>query len=71
VGPPLKIQQKNSEGVGRVISISFMNSPGPCERNAAISRHFERDPILYALETDWPVGAGGFEPVLPENQIRT
>jgi len=31
--------------------------PSPYERNAAISRHFERDPISYALETDWPVGA--------------
>ena len=30
--------------------------PSPYERNAAISRHFERDPIPYALETDWPVG---------------
>ena len=37
--------------------------PSPYERNAAISRHFERDPIPYALETDWPVGAGGFEPL--------
>ncbi len=27
------------------------------------TRHFERDPIPYALETDWPVGAGGFEPL--------
>ncbi len=26
--------------------------PGPYERNAAISRHFERDPIPYALETN-------------------
>jgi hypothetical protein len=25
--------------------------------------HFERDLIPYALETDWPVGAGGFEPL--------
>ena len=25
--------------------------------------HFERDPIPYALETDWPVEAGGFEPL--------
>jgi hypothetical protein len=32
-------------------------------RNAAISWHFERDPISYALETDWPVGAAGFEPL--------
>jgi hypothetical protein len=31
--------------------------------------HFERDPIPYALETDWPVGAAGFEPVHP-NQSR-
>src|SRR5258705_10268565 len=37
--------------------------PSPYERNAAISRHFERDPISYALETDWPVGAAGFEPL--------
>src|SRR6476469_1174145 len=37
--------------------------PDPYERNAAMSWHFERDPIPYALETDWPVGAGGFEPL--------
>ena len=37
--------------------------PSPYERNAAISRHFERDPISHALETDWPVGAAGFEPL--------
>ena len=30
---------------------------------AQVSRHFERDPIPYALETDWPVGAAGFEPL--------
>ncbi len=24
---------------------------------------FERDPIPYALDTDWPVGAAGFEPL--------
>jgi hypothetical protein len=30
---------------------------------AAISWHFERDPIPYALDTDWPVEAGGFEPL--------
>jgi hypothetical protein len=29
----------------------------------SISWHFERDPIPYALETDWPVGAAGFEPL--------
>ena len=44
--------------------------PSPYERNAAISRHFERDPIPYALETDWPVGAGGFEPLHIRNGIR-
>ena len=39
-------------------------SPQPQQaRSAAISRHFERDPIPYALETDWPVGAAGFEPL--------
>ena len=27
------------------------------------ARHFERDPIPYALENDWPVGAAGFEDV--------
>jgi hypothetical protein len=26
-------------------------------------QHFERDPIPYALETDWPVGVAGFEPL--------
>ena len=35
----------------------------PYVRNATISRHFERDPIPYALETDWPVEAAGFEPL--------
>ena len=36
-------------------------------RNAAISWHFERDPIPYALDTDWLVGAAGFE--LPHFRI--
>ena len=26
-------------------------------------RSAQRDPIPYALETDWPVGAGGFKPL--------
>ena len=26
----------------------------------------KRDPIPYALETDWPVGAAGFEPLHQE-----
>ena len=30
------------------------------DENGALSRHFERDPIPYALNTDWPVGASGF-----------
>ncbi len=30
---------------------------------ALVSRAAERDPMPYALETDWPVGAGGFEPL--------
>jgi hypothetical protein len=36
---------------------------GPFGRNGAILRHFERDAIPCALETDWPVEAGGFEPL--------
>ena len=32
-------------------------------RAASISWHFERDSIPYALESDWPVGAAGFEPL--------
>jgi hypothetical protein len=36
---------------------------------SAISWHFERDPIPYALETDWLAGAAGFEPV-HQNQSR-
>jgi hypothetical protein len=42
----------------------------PYERNAAISWHFERDPIPYALETDWLAEAGGFEPLHFRNGIR-
>ena len=37
--------------------------PSGMREMSAISRHFERDPIPYALETDWPVGAAGFEPL--------
>jgi hypothetical protein len=33
------------------------------EENPAISQHFEREPIPYALEIDWPPGAAGFEPL--------
>ena len=39
------------------------------EGNTAISRHFEHGPLRYALETDWPVGVAGFEPV-HQNQSR-
>ena len=31
------------------------------EGNTAISRHFERGPLWYALETDWLAEARGFE----------
>jgi len=31
--------------------------------NTAISRHFERGPLWYALEMDWLAEAGGFEPL--------
>jgi hypothetical protein len=41
----------------------FERETSPYVRNAAISRHFERDPIPYALDSDWPVEAGGFEPL--------
>src|SRR4051794_29469431 len=40
-----------------------LNARCPYRRNGAISRHFERDPIPYALDSDWPVGAGEFEPL--------
>ena len=30
----------------------------------------KRDPIPYALETDWPVGAAGFEPLHSGIEIR-
>ena len=30
----------------------------------------ERNPILYALESDWPVGAAGFEPLHSGIEIR-
>ena len=41
----------------------MLNARCPYRRNGAISRHFERDPIPYALDSDWPVGAGEFEPL--------
>jgi hypothetical protein len=34
-----------------------------CGSVSSNSSAAKRDPILYALETDWPVGAGGFEPL--------
>jgi hypothetical protein len=36
---------------------------GHTSKTRHLSWHFERDPIPYALETDWPVGAAGFEPL--------
>jgi hypothetical protein len=30
----------------------------------------KRDPIPYALETDWPVGARGFEPLRIRTRLR-
>ncbi len=35
----------------------------PPHSGIEIRQHFERDPIPYALDTDWPVGAAGFEPL--------
>ena len=43
-----------------LVAFRYFSVNGPPQGCAAISRHFERDPIPYALETDWPVGAGGF-----------
>ena len=46
---------------------------GP-QRTDRLSLGRERGPIPYALETDWPVGAAGFEPLhirnrnLPDSQ---
>src|SRR5262245_12374684 len=37
---------------------------------SAISRRFEHDPIPYALETDWPVGAAGLETLHLRIKIR-
>jgi hypothetical protein len=34
-----------------------------CVSVSFFGMHFERDPIPYALETDWPVEAAGFEPL--------
>ena len=39
-------------------------------RNTAISRRFDRDPIPYALETDCPLGAAGFEPLHSRMRVR-
>ncbi len=36
---------------------------------AATAQHFERDPISYALETDWPVGAAGFELCISKSDL--
>jgi hypothetical protein len=40
------------------------------KRVGDVKRHFERDAIPYALETDWPLEAGGFEPLHFRNGIR-
>ena len=60
---PAETGGRNGASIARPSPVSRSRRPGPYERNAAISRHFERDPIPYALETDWPVGAAGFEPL--------
>ncbi len=56
---------------GRVARDSTFHRKAACQAPAssilisfAIERRvFRRDPISYALETDWPVGAAGFEPL--------
>jgi hypothetical protein len=39
-------------GIPRSSPVSGDGDHVPYERNAVISRHFERDPIPYALETE-------------------
>src|SRR5258708_15843315 len=50
-------------GRGNISACGQANGSSPFERSAVISWHFKRDPIPYALETDWPAGAAGFEPL--------
>ena len=64
-GPPPRTRSKifGPSETGHWNSTSVASRRGPYGRNGALSRHFERDPIPYALETDWPAGAAGFEPL--------
>jgi hypothetical protein len=58
-----------AERLKRFVRFFRTRRRGPYVRNAGISRHLERDPIPYALETDCPRGAAGFE--TPHLQIRS
>jgi hypothetical protein len=57
----------------RYLELGSLNptlAPPPYQSHrSASARQLERDPIPYALETDWPVGAAGFEP--PHLEIRS
>jgi hypothetical protein len=64
------IESQHSQIVGREESFE---APGWMRRGAKRARpriSDSRDPIPYALETDWPVGAAGFEPLHLRTGIR-
>jgi hypothetical protein len=75
--PTVFVAVSDPIGAGLIASLARPggNFTGLLRRSPAnplqpISRHFERDPISYALETDWPVGAAGFEPLHFRIEIR-
>ena len=41
--------------------------PRSADQMRLARKHFERDPIQYALETDWLAGAAGLEPLHQES----
>ena len=57
-----RLRKRNPFGSGRRVRLQAggrRHHRGVDQRGA----HFERDPIPYALDMDWPVGAAGFEPL--------
>jgi hypothetical protein len=51
----------DNPATGEVIGSALDLGSIETKRAIAALVAFERDPIPYALETDWPVGAAGFE----------
>ena len=47
----------------RGLQVAFLDIPTAYEVLAASRSAMNADSIQYALETDWPVGAAGFEPL--------